>query len=172
MHLNRMHAVTGGLMTLTAQAQTRQALFDGVCRLLIGQGELELAFIEARDSQTGDLQTAAAAGDDTNLPHPPSREAGSLQFLIASVMDSLHPVICNDLKNASEYLAFHQAMFRSGYRALAVIPLTSGNMAIGCLVVATRRPDSFNLAETRLLSTVVDAVSLTSGRIARELHPA
>lgn len=172
MHLNRVHAVVGGLMTLTAQAQTRQALYDGVCRLLLAQGDADLAVIEARDPQTGDLRTVASAGDAESLPPPASREAASLRFLLASVMESLDPVICNDLKNASEYLTFHQALFKKGYRGLAVVPLASGPAAVGCLVVATCRPDSFNPAETRLLSRVVDAVALNIGRIARELHPA
>jgi DNA-binding NarL/FixJ family response regulator len=172
MYLNRVHAVTGGLMKLAVQAQTRQALFDDVCRLLIAQGGLGLAFIQARDSRSGELRTLAAAGTDASLPQPPSREAGSLKFLVASVMDSMHPVICNELQNASEYLAFHQAMFKKGFRALAVIPFPSGNAAIGCLVVATRRPQSFTAAETRLLSSVVEAVSLSLGRISREVHPA
>ena len=172
MHLQRMHAMTHGLVALTSQADTHQALYEGACQLLVAEGSMDLAVIYTRDAQPGDVRRVAAAGDQASLPPTPSREASSLKFLTVSVMDSLHPVICNELRDASEYLAFHQMLFRKGQRALAVIPLTSGDVAIGCLVVATRRPDTFDAAETRLLSAVVDAIALSFGRLDHEAHAA
>jgi CheY-like chemotaxis protein/GAF domain-containing protein len=171
-HLDRLHTVMSGLIKLAAQAPSMPSLYEAICRLLVAQCGCGLAFIAAADPESGELGSVAVAGDEASLPRAPSREAGSLNFLLASVMDSLQPVICNELKNASEYLAFHQILFRKGYRALAVMPVASGNAAIGCLVVAARQPDSFSPKETRLVTIVAEAISLGYARIARETSPA
>jgi GAF domain-containing protein len=172
LQLRRLHAMTRGLLALAADAETRQTWYDGACGLLVAEGGMGLAVIDARESQTGELRTVAVAGDRAGVPPPQSREGSSQRGLVASVMDSRQALVCNELNDASEFLAFHQLLFRKGYRALAVLPLMVGDAAIGGLVVATRRPGAFDEAETRLLSAVVDAIALSFGRFDREAHAA
>jgi GAF domain-containing protein len=153
---------------LTAQAPTPERLAGDACRLLIEHGGVRLAFIEAQDPARGALNLLAAAGDVTCLSQRQSRQTSSRDFLLASVMDSLQPVICNNLQNASEYLAFHQEMFKNGFRTLAVMPLRSGNASNGCLVLLADEPDAFDEVETRVLHDFVGGLSLALGRITRE----
>jgi CheY-like chemotaxis protein/GAF domain-containing protein len=166
--LNRLHGLLGGLAILTAQAQTRERLCGDACRLMIEHGGVRLAFTEVQDPATGGLVLLAAAGDVTCLSQRQSRQTSSLDFLLASVMDSMQPVICNNLQNASEYLAFHQEMFKNGFRTLAVMPLRSGDASNGCLVLLADEADTFGEAETRVLHDFVDGLSLALGRINKE----
>lgn len=164
----RIHGLLGGLAMLTAQAASPDRLAADACRLLIEHGGVRLAFVEIHDPARGALALLAAAGDVSCLSQRQSRHTTSRDFLLASVMDSLQPVICNDLQNASEYLAFHQEMFKSGFRTLAVMPLRSGNASDGCLVLLADEPDAFDAVDTRVLHDFAGALSLALGRVTRE----
>ncbi len=169
-NVNRVYALLGGTNLLIARTRSRDELCKEACRLAVRQGHFRLAYIEIRDANSGELSLVAAAGDAeeaVNLARRMSAELAEQDDLLALALKSQRPVICNELQSPTPPVRLRSEMLSRGYRAIAALPIGSGSVPVGRLVLLTEKPQFFDDAEMRLLAELAGYVSLAITRRAR-----
>jgi CheY-like chemotaxis protein/GAF domain-containing protein len=162
-NVNRIYALLGGTNLLIARARNRDELCKETCRLAIRQGHFRLAYIEIRDSRSGQMALVAAAGDveeAVNLARRLSTELTEQDDLLALALSSQRPTICNELQDTHPPVRLRTEMLNRGYRAIAALPMGTGNGSVGRLVLLTEKPKFFDDAEMRLLTEFAGYISL------------
>lgn len=149
--LNRLYAVLSGINSLIVRVGEREELCREACRLAVGPGGFQIAWIGLNDG--GRIVPVAWAGDYPNLLR-------FTQVLSASeVLLSRTPVVCNDLNTFCSTLPHRDELLAAGLRALVILPFASADDAEGCLVLVSERADCFDEAEMRLLAELAGDIS-------------
>jgi CheY-like chemotaxis protein/GAF domain-containing protein len=160
---NRVYALLGGTNLLILRARNRDELCKEACRLAIRQGRFRLAYIEIRDSRSGEMALVAAAGDAEDaveLARRMSAELTEQDDLLTEALNSQRPAICNELQDTHQSVRLRSEILDRGYRAIAALPMGSGNVSTGRLVLLTEKPQFFDDAEMRLQTKVAAYISL------------
>ena len=171
-NVNRVYSLLGGMNLLIARARNCDELCKEACRLAIQHGQFRLAFIEMRNSASGDLKLVAAAGDveeAVSLARRMSTELSAQDDLLALALSSQRPAVCNELQNAEPPVRLRNEMLDRGYRAIAALPIASGDAPVGRLVLLTEKPQFFDEAEMRLLTELAAYVSLGVSKRAKSV---
>jgi CheY-like chemotaxis protein/GAF domain-containing protein len=161
-NVNRVYALLGGTNLLIARAGSRDELCRQVCDLAIRQGQFRLAYIEIVDSSSGEMSLIAAAGDADDavlLARRMSMELAAQDDLLTVALDAQRPAICNELQDAEQPVRLRGEMLDRGYRAIAALPMRTGDISLGRLVLLTEKPQFFDDAEMRLQTAVAGYVS-------------
>ncbi|MDE2291726.1 MAG: PAS domain S-box protein, partial [Elusimicrobia bacterium] len=142
-----------------AHAETRQGLFEEVCRLIVERGELAAAAAWAPDG-TGALRPAAACGlgaeELLKLRLPLGKDAPRSAAVAAFATGA--PVSVPDIwtdPRTSDMAAFAR---RVGHRSLCAHPLREEGEPVGVLVVLWSKPARFSQEGCALLGALASDV--------------
>jgi CheY-like chemotaxis protein/GAF domain-containing protein len=152
---------------LVLRARNRDELCKEACRLAIRQGHFRLAYIEILDSRSGTMALVAAAGDAEDAVALARRMSTALteqDDLLAVALNSRRPAACNELQDARQPVRLRGEMLDRGYRAIAALPMATGNVSLGRLVLLTETPLFFDDAEMRLQTEFAGYLSLAIAR--------
>ena len=176
--LARRAEVVNGLMTLLASPHTLEEVFaafaDGVARLVrfdaisVALLDAERGAFESFDLAAGALRGSPAPGTWTPL------EGTLLERVVATGA----PVRIDDLEHDDTPEASRRVFADRGYRALTLVPLSSGTV-FGAVALATTRPGALRDADLEVVAEITRPLALgierwrladESRRRARETH--
>ena len=160
--LNRLHTVlskTGGAMVRTTE---RQPLYAAVCRILVEDGLLRMAFIAELDPDQGFVYPVAGCG--TGLSYLDgliitTDDSSFSQGTVGTVMRTGVHDVCNDFLDDPRMLPWRDRAASHGFLATASFPLKLGGITIGALVLFAAEPGYFQEDEVRLMVEVADSLS-------------
>lgn len=164
-HLNRLYAVLSAVNRLLIQANDREALFAGVCRIAHEQGGFGIATIATYDAENDVMVPVAGAGPDyaAVASEPPMAIVGlspDRRGEIGLAMAEGRAQFENDLTAAPERGSERRRRaIALGYLASAALPLRAKGRIIGVFVLFSRDSDYFTEAVRKLLIEVADDVS-------------
>jgi diguanylate cyclase (GGDEF)-like protein/PAS domain S-box-containing protein len=153
-HLNRVLAVLSGINALIVRVRDRNELCAEACRLAVAHGQFEFAAIGVHDPAGSQLLPVASAGgtsDLLDLFRSPREPLAGDETPVASAVETLKPVICNDLNVGQSLGGYRKRLLQLGYGAMAALPLIVEGKAVGCLLLVTEEVDFFDAAEMELL---------------------
>ena len=176
--LARRAEVVNGLMTLLASPHTLEEVFaafaEGVARLVrfdaisVALLDAERGAFESFDLAAGALRGSPAPGTWTPL------EGTLLERVVATGA----PVRIDDLEHDETPEASRRVFADRGYRALTLVPLSSGTV-FGAVALATTRPGALRDADLEVVAEITRPLALgierwrladESRRRARETH--
>lgn len=166
MSLNRLYSVRSFANKVIAEAPTHEDMFQGICDIAIRHGGFRMAWIGLVDDLS--VVPQASAGD----------ELGYLEHVSIRLDDSLlaaGPVGQAILRNEVTYIAetreeesftpWRGAAEISGFRSLAMVPLTDLSGAIGICGFYSDTSDAFDQKMLTLLGTLGNDISVAIQRI-------
>ncbi|MGB6356739.1 MAG: EAL domain-containing protein [Steroidobacteraceae bacterium] len=173
--LNRVYRLFSGINALVVRAQNQDALFIDACHLAVDQGDFRLAWVGCVMAGEERVTPVAWAGDDF-LVTQSFRDCipvllDSDDFLFAAIREQ-EPRVCNDLRAERQTVLYHKEMIERGFRSMITLPLVVHGNTVGCLVLATDHPGSFDAAEMQLLVELSENLSFALDRFekVRELN--
>jgi len=171
-YLNRVHSMLSDVNSLIVRANDRGRLLNDACRIAIDPGKFGAAWCGLLDP-SGELQTAAAAGDFAQEPSRWPLVPGELEPAgadrsaspILTAMRTQQPFICNELHRLGVCDQFRAPLHAAGYRAAIALPLLNSGTSIGCLALAPRDSGLLDEEEIRLLKELADDLSFALDHI-------
>lgn len=169
--MSRLYAALSQVNQAIVWSPTRDELFRKVCRVLVEDGGLRMAWIGWHDPEThrlmpvaefgdkfGDLQGVEVYADDRPEGRGPS----------GTTFRSGRPYICNDLLNDPATLPWRPIMVRCGYYACAAFPIRALGEICGTLQIYASRKDFFHDKEVALLEEAAVDISFALDNFARD----
>ena len=160
--LNRLYAVLSAVNQSVIKAESREVVFQKVCRAAVEQGRFKLAWIGWLDPETRAVRPVAQCGDVSDLL---ARVGFNLDAPadgwcpIAQAMREEKHVVCNDFAEAQNTAPCHQMARQQGYQSCAAFPLRMGGRVCGVLGLYACEAGFFRDKEILLLD---EAASDTS----------
>lgn len=145
------------------RASTEQELLNGICRVIVEDGDYRLAwvgFVEHDKDKTisvaaqagyedGYLDSAIFTWADTELDMSP----------VSTAVNTGRLVVCHNFLTDPLVKRWREDAIKCGYNASLVLPLKSREKVFGTLSVYARDPDAFDSAEIALLSELGEDIS-------------
>lgn len=169
--MSRLYAALSQVNQAIVWSPTRDELFRKVCRVLVEDGGLRMAWIGWHDPEThrlmpvaefgdkfGDLQGVEVYADDRPEGRGPS----------GTTFRSGCPYICNDLLNDPATLPWRPIMVRCGYFSCAAFPIRAMGEICGTLQIYADRKDFFHDKEVALLEEAAVDISFALDNFARD----
>jgi len=169
--MSRLYAALSQVNQAIVWSPTRDELFRKVCRVLVEDGGLRMAWIGWHNPETqrlmpvaefgdrfGDLQGVEVYVDD----RPEGRGPSGTAFRTG------YPYICNDLLNDPATLPWRPIMVRCGYYSCAAFPIRSMGEICGTLQIYADRKDFFHDKEVALLEEAAVDISFALDNFARD----
>ncbi|WP_048440248.1 response regulator [Caenimonas sp. SL110] len=168
--LNRHYALLSATSQAMVQTQSRDELFQAVCRLAVTLGGFRLAWIGMLDIASGEVVPVAWHGPGPqwfartgkfSLKGPRRTPAE-----IAVGEDRVY--ISNDLLADPALASLHADMSESGLRAAAACPLRMGQHVVGVLTLFAQEPGYFNNSLRDLVAEMAGDVSFALENFEKE----
>ncbi len=160
--LNRLHTVLSKTGAAIVRMPERAPLYAAVCRILVEDGLLRMAFIAEADPAQGLVHPVAGCGlglqylDGLTI----STDDSSLsQGTIGTVMRTGVHDVCNDIAGDARMLPWRDRAATHGFLATASFPLKLGGITIGALVLFAGEAGYFQQDEVSLMVDVANSVS-------------
>jgi two-component system cell cycle sensor histidine kinase/response regulator CckA len=162
--LNRTYAVLSDINQLIVRERDQEALLDGACRIAVDEGGFLLAWIGLRDEVSRRLALVAHAGADPDtlelVQHFVSTDSASEGCVFTyEAFATGQPSICNDIAAEPRAVAWAAPAVARGFRAMASLPLTRGNEAIGTFNLYAPDTGFFDDSEVSLLGQLAADIS-------------
>ena len=160
--LNRLHAVlskTGGAIVRTPK---REQLYAAVCRILVEDGRLRMAFIAELEPASGEVHPVAGcgAGLDYLQGLTITTDGGSFsQGTVGTVVRTGVHDVCNDVAGDPRMKPWRDRALPHGFLATASFPLKLDGRVIGALVLFAAEIGYFQDDEVRLMVDVAHNLS-------------
>ena len=155
--LNRLYGSLSRVNQAIARTDSREILFERVCRILVEHGHFHMAWIAWPDAEGRILVPAASWGD----------HHGYLRSIRVSLEDHAEgrgpcgtafrekrAVVFNDLLSERDVMPWRGEIEREGYRAAAAFPIQEGDRIRGTLSVYADTDTYFQDKEVALLQEV------------------
>jgi PAS domain S-box-containing protein len=171
--LNRLHIVLNRLSQIIVKTCDRQALYDAVCRIMVEDGQLRMAFIAELDAQTGVAPPVASHGEGLEylrervMTIPIDGDPLS-KGPVGTALRTGAPDICNDIGTDSRMKPWRKAALKNGLLANAAFPLTLNEAVIGAIALYAGETDYFLDDEIVLMVAIADTVSLALDAMEKE----
>jgi PAS domain S-box-containing protein len=160
--LNRLYSVLIHANQTIVRTRESGALFQEICRIIVEEGNFEMAWIGLVEPDTGAVipHSSCPSRDEylagirvTALDEPEG------QGPVGRAIRQNRHVICNDIaKDPSMRLWWERALERT-FRSLAAFPIVRRGRAIGTLTIYAACPDFFDIENVALLSELAADVS-------------
>ena len=160
--MSRLYAALAQINQEIVRTQTRDALFQKTCRLLIEYGGLRMAWIGWHDAETHMLAPVSVHGDEINY-------LGNIKVYDDERPEGCGPTgvafrtgrasVCNDMLKDPATLPWRAEISRCGYRASAAFPIRVQGQIDGTLNVYASEPHYFQQEEVMLLEEAVRDIS-------------
>ncbi|QPF91051.1 bifunctional diguanylate cyclase/phosphodiesterase [Bradyrhizobium commune] len=161
--LTRMFAALSATNEAIMRANSRDELYDLVCRAASAGGKFTSTTIALAKPGSDLLEIVAAAGPaaettrHTRLSTDPERPEG--KGMAGTAFRTRQPCISNDYLSDSRVAAFHALVRKDGARAGAAFPLLIHGAAVGVMIYMSIEKDIFTAEFSELLQRLADNVS-------------
>ena len=162
LRLNRLHTVLSCTGEATVRASDREQLYAAVCRVLVEDGLLRMAFIAELDPQHREMDPVAGCGaglDYLNGLVITTDGSAFSRGTVGTVMRTGHHDVCNDVATDPRMAPWRDRALAQGFYATASFPLKRDGAVIGALVLFAGEPGYFQNDEVRLMVDVANNVS-------------
>ncbi len=160
--LSNLYAALSQVNHAIVWTRERDELFGKVCKALVEQGRVKMAWIGLHDRLTRQIQPVASFGDKSNyLPsiqifsddRPEGRGPAGKAFREG------RPHIRNHMLLDEEASPWHQQLRQQGWLAGAAFPIRQGEEVTAILAVYAGQAEFFQQREVALLTEVADDLS-------------
>ena len=163
--LGRLYRTLSEVNQLLVREQDEAAMLAGVCRIVVGEGGYQMAWVAAKEND-GSLRMVSSAGeaaaylegasirwDDTPEGRGPTGTA----------VRENRPVVNNDTLANPALDAWRERVDSAGYRSSAAFPVPVGGDVVGALTVYESEPDAFDEERLRLLAELASDIGYSLG---------
>ncbi len=152
--LNRLYATLSQINQVITRLNSREELFQAVCRIVAEYGRFKVVWIGWLNRETGAVIPMARAGDDEGYVdqikvYADDRPEG--RGPVGTCIRHGQPSIFNDFVNDSRALPWHGAALAHGLRSVAAMPVRYRGEVCGALAVYAEQPNVFQDKEVALL---------------------
>ncbi|MES2467497.1 MAG: PAS domain S-box protein [Verrucomicrobiota bacterium] len=160
--LNRLHTVLSKIGGAIVRTPGREPLYAAVCRILVEDGLLRMAFIAEVDPEDGFVHPVAGCGvglqylDGLTIT---TDDSCFSQGSVGTVMRTGVHDVCNDFAADPRMLPWRDRAALHGFLATAAFPLKLGGTTIGALVLFSAEAGYFQEDEVRLMVDVANSMS-------------
>jgi len=169
--LTRIRTILGSISGVILRIRDRQRLLREACRIVVEEGQFAGAAVGLLDPETLQITPAASAGLDPRflreipISADPQRPDG--QGIVGTALRTKQNQVEHDLLNAPALVLSPATILKYGYRSIFVLPLLTGDQAIGALALFATTPDAFNDEEQQLLTALTADISFALDYIAK-----
>lgn len=157
--LNCLHTVLSKTSEAVVRMRDRQALYATVCRILVEDGLVRMAWIAELNGETGHARLAAACGEGQEFLRDMTITTDGGPLSLGPVGTALRTGVynvCNDVAGDERLMPWREKGLRHGFRASAAFPIKLGEVVIGAVVIAVGEAGYFQDDEIRLMSAVAN----------------
>lgn len=165
--LNRIYSLLSGINTTIVRIRTRAELFEQSCRIAIEHGRFACAWIALVNEENFQAVELTGAGCPEGTL--------SAQFdvmndcdLVAEVMRSQKPFVCNDILGDGRLRHCWDASERAGYRSLVLLPLVLDSATVGIFGLHASELGFFDDEEMQLLVEMSGDISFALDHLKKE----
>lgn len=169
--LRRLHVARTAVSQAIVRAGSRQQLLDRVCRELVEQGGMRMAWIGCWPTpEANHLQPVAAWGDDPGIlgGNRAAADAYSADLNAGSIPYGEDSCICNDILANPDTQDSREMLTARGFRSRATFAINSRGRPIGALIVYAAEADFFQEQEIGLLAAAATDLSIALDALAQE----
>jgi PAS domain S-box-containing protein len=166
--MNRLYAVLSHVNEAIIHIQSREELFKSVCRVVVGYGELDLAWIGWLEPESRRIKPVAWFGKRSEMLSQVDFYAEALperQGNPGRAIREGETFVCNACGTEECPYPKGKAPSRFGFQSCASFPLWFQGEALGVLSLCVSGPDFFEAPETDLLGEVAADVSFALDKI-------
>lgn len=162
--LSRLYSVRSSINAAIIRIQDRQLLLEEACRIAVGGGTYEAAWIAAVVPETLETTVVARAGgeadclEEVDLTAEPESPERTVHPVFRAVREE-RAVICNDLGSEPALAGLGADLIGRGYHALAVLPLFVDARVVAVLGLLGGEPELFDEEEMTLLTELAGDIS-------------
>ncbi|MDP8567401.1 bifunctional diguanylate cyclase/phosphodiesterase [Methylophilus aquaticus] len=154
------------------RCQSRQALFEQICRIIVVFGHAKMVWIGELDADNETILAVATYGEGTDYLN---RVTISANMDIASgrgpcglSIATDNPCWVDDFLNDSRTVMWHQHAAQFGWAACASLPLHCAGKVVGCLSLYADQPGAFDSEVQNLLLEMAADIDFALDRFAIE----
>lgn len=170
--LTRIYACLSSINALILRVRDRQELFQEACRIAVGEGAFQMAWIGLIDPDTQEGKVAAWFGGDPGYADKVrlTARAGApySERPACRAVRLMRPVVCNDVLTDSSLAELWDELVRRGHRSVAAFPLMVDRRAVGVLTLFAGEVGYFDESELKLLNELAGDISFALQYIERE----
>ncbi|MDB6139832.1 MAG: domain S-box-containing protein, partial [Verrucomicrobiaceae bacterium] len=169
--LNRLHTVLSKTSEAVVRMRDRQALYETVCRILVEDGLLRMAWIAELDEDTGRARQAAAFGEGQEFLHniTITTDSGPLsQGPVGTALRTGVCDVCNDFAGDGRVLPWREKALRHGFLAAAAFPIKLDATVIAALVIGSSEKGYFQEDEIRMMADVANNLAFAIESLQKE----
>jgi diguanylate cyclase (GGDEF)-like protein/PAS domain S-box-containing protein len=167
--LTRVHAVLSGTNSLIVRARNREELLKEACRIAVEIGGFSVAWIGIVDRPSMRIVPAGSAGGNAEL-------IGAINDIVSLpggdnpaslAIEAKRPFVSNDSQSDLR-VALRKLHAESGIRSMAVLPLISGDEALGALALYSAENAFFDDEELKLLGELAGDIAFALENIGKQ----
>jgi len=166
---NRLYAVLSHVNEAIIHIEEREELFQSVCRVVVGYGELDLAWVGWLDQESGRLKPVAWLGRGSEaVPRTDFSfvgRSGEQESRSLAILQGGKPFICNGCSDEGCPYSEEREFARFDFKSCASFPLWFQNEVRGVLNLRVSVPGFFKEPEIDLLGEVAADVSFALDKI-------
>ncbi len=160
--LNRLYATLSQINQTIVRLESREAMFEAICRIMAEHGGFKVAWIGWLDRETHAVVPVARAGQEEGFVdrikvYADERPEG--QGPVGTCIREEKPSVFNDFVHDPRTLPWHEAALAHGLRSAVAMPVRYQGEVCGALAVLAEQPDVFQEKEVALLEEAALDVS-------------
>lgn len=144
----RMYAALSASNEVIMRAETPEALFQGVCRVAVEEGQLAAATILELVPDSADLRVVGSAGAGQEatrralISTDPQRPEG--QGINGTAFRTARPVVSNDFQADPRTRPWHEVARKNGLKSVASVPILADGRPQGVLYLCAGERKAFD----------------------------
>jgi PAS domain S-box-containing protein len=169
--ISRLYAALSRINRAIVFTSTRDELFREVCRVLVEDGGMRMAWIGWHDPATRHIAPVAQWGDESDYLsriNVSSEDGPDGRGPTGIAVRAGYPHIVNDLLNEPRSVPWLAEMNARGFRSSAAFPIRLGGETVGALSVYAGRAGAFRAKEVGLLLEAAQNIAFAIENFARE----
>jgi diguanylate cyclase (GGDEF)-like protein/PAS domain S-box-containing protein len=167
-YLNRVHAILSSINTLIVRARDRDELFAEACRIAVETGGFRMAMIGSLDPLTGNIESVASSGKDSELLNEVGEilttKARAAASMVGTAIAEKRILVANDSRHDPRVL-LGARYAEAGVCSLAVLPLIVLDQAVGVFVLYASEVEFFHQEEVKLLAELAGDIAFAIDHI-------
>jgi two-component system sensor histidine kinase UhpB len=172
LHLANLYAALSEANAALARAQSRDQLFQDMCRIAVTRGGFNFAWVGISNQQSGVLVPVAHYGsahgflDGLDMPLEADKSGGRQPATSAARGGRAY--VCNDTLQDPRLAVWHERMRKYSIRSAASVPLLLEGKSIGSLSLYASETDHFDDERMQLLNALAGDIAFALDRFEQE----
>jgi PAS domain S-box-containing protein len=169
--LTRLYATLSQINQSITRTQSREGLFQEVCRIAVEYADFKVVWVGWHDRETHAVTHVAYAGDSEGYVakirvYADDRPEG--RGPIGTCIREGKPCVIDDFTHDVRTLPWHEAAAAHGLRAAAALPIRFNGEVCGAFTVYAGEPDAFQDQEVALLEEIARDISFALDHLQQE----